>query len=51
MFIGYTEQLPDDTVLGAITETLSDGDTKITYSSAMYGDLFEIILDGTASGG
>ncbi|MEV8469017.1 hypothetical protein AB0T83_19995, partial [Fluviibacterium sp. DFM31] len=50
-FVGYTEQLPDDTVLGTITETLSVGDTVITYSSAIYGDLFRITLDDNAPGG
>ncbi|MFD3191800.1 DUF5801 repeats-in-toxin domain-containing protein [Sedimentitalea sp. HM32M-2] len=50
-FVGYTEQLPDDTVLGAFSETLSAGDTVITYSTAGNGDLFQITLDGSEPGG
>jgi hypothetical protein len=42
--------LPDDTILGPITETLSDGDTVLTYSNATT-DLFRLTLTDTEPGG
>jgi hypothetical protein len=44
------EAMPDDTVLGTITETLSDGDTVLTYSSDLFGDLFTLELDDVVPG-
>lgn len=46
---GYTD-LPGDTDLGQITETLSEGDTVLTYSNAD-GPLFRLTLDQDADGG
>ncbi|MEJ6904836.1 DUF5801 repeats-in-toxin domain-containing protein [Bradyrhizobium japonicum] len=45
------EAMPDNTPLGTITETLSVGDTVLTYSSATHGDLFRLTLDATEPGG
>jgi len=44
------EEMPDNTVLGTITETLSDGDTVLTYSSDKFGDLFQLSLIDTEPG-
>lgn len=46
---GYTD-LPGDTDLGEITETLSEADTVLTYSNAD-GPLFRLTLDQDADGG
>ncbi|RNF33909.1 DUF5801 repeats-in-toxin domain-containing protein [Paracoccus methylarcula] len=48
--LGFTE-LPDDTVLGEITETLSADGTTLTYTSGSFGDLFRLTLDGDEPGG
>jgi Domain of unknown function (DUF5801) len=45
------EAMPDDTPLGTITETLSSDGTELTYSSVLFGDLFQLTLDATAPGG
>lgn len=42
--------LPDDTILGEITETLSPDGKVLTYSNAD-GDLFRLTLDDDAPGG
>ena len=44
------EAAPDDTILGAMTETLSGDSQMVTYTSAIYGDVFKVTLDETAPG-
>jgi hypothetical protein len=48
--IAQFTELPDDTLLGQITETLSSDGKVLTYSNAN-GDLFRLTLDDDAPGG
>ena len=45
------DTLPDDTALGEFTETLSNGDRTLTYTSSDFGDMFTLELNETAPGG
>lgn len=45
------DQMPDDTPLGVISESLTGNGTILTYTSDDYGDLFRLTLDATGDGG